>query len=95
MLAERGLHALLEAVPGNGIAGQLLQQTRRFVDEAGGAVAALEGEMIDECLLDVGKPALLRMPLDGPYPRPGELRGTVDATLSPACQIARAAGQRL
>ena len=36
-------------------------------------------KMIDECLLDVGKTSLLRVPFDGPYPFSGKVRGAVDA----------------
>src|SRR6267142_7061511 len=42
---------------------QTLQQDLALVQEAGGAIAALERKMLDECLLQSGELAVLRMAL--------------------------------
>src|SRR6476661_3061542 len=43
---------------------ETLQQDLALVQEAGGAIAALERKMLDECLLQSGELAVLRMALD-------------------------------
>ena len=63
---------------------------RASSSEAGGAVAALEGEIVDEGLLHPGQAALFGVALDGPYAFSGEIRRTVDAGLRGA---ARAVGR--
>jgi hypothetical protein len=42
-----------------------LKQDLALVEESGGAIAALEGEMVDEGLLQGGKLAVFRMTFDG------------------------------
>ncbi len=63
---ERLADGVLEFVTGHRFSRQPLQQDLGFVEEAGGAVAALEREVIDEGFLERGQLAVLGVAFDGP-----------------------------
>src|ERR1700741_1662963 len=65
MAVERVGDGLLEVCPRHRLLRQTLEQNLALIDEAGGTVAALESEVLDERLLQRRKLAILRMAFHG------------------------------
>src|SRR4051812_50222102 len=92
MTVERIRDGLLQRLARDRCPRQALQQDLALIEEAGGAIAALKGEMRDERLLQGRELAVPRVPLDGADRFAVEIHGGRDAGRAGGAGAVRGAG---